>query len=315
MHSGEYIKLINEASSQLKINVTHFSQNWAIKLSKFSITKFIIGYTFPSNDSTCYKIARNKNLCSEILTLNKIPNIPHQLVFSPSILVKRKVTKGNYEIVQKFISENGFPFLIKKNNSSGGDGVFLITNEPELENILSAIYNTDSTLCLCPYRENIQEYRNVVLDGECLLSYEKLRPFISGDGRKTIIELLSESKKEESHIVSKAGNLIDDSLIKRFTEIPKQSEKVFLQWKHNATQGTRYEITNIVEMKKMAIEAAQAIHANFASVDIAYSDKFGFEVLEINASVVLHLFSSTSLDNYRIAVEIYRLALKSLFDE
>lgn len=315
MHNPEYIRLITKAASELKIDATSFSENWAIKLSKSGVIKFIIGYTFPLNNSACYKIARNKNLCSEILTLNQIPNIPHYLVFSPTILKKRKASKGNLEIIQKFIAENGFPFLIKKNNSSGGDGVFMIANEPELEDVLSAVYNTDSTLCLCPYRNNIREYRNIVLDGECLLTYEKLRPFILGDGKKTILELLSEFKVEQSQVVSKAGNFIDESLIKKFNEIPKQNEKVFLQWKHNASKGTKYETVNNVEMQRLAIKAAQAINANFVSIDIAHSDKFGFEILEVNASVVLHQFSSTSADNYLKSLEIYKLALQSLFNE
>ncbi|MES1181862.1 MAG: hypothetical protein ABUL44_03615, partial [Flavobacterium sp.] len=180
MHNPEYLKLINEAATKLGINAVHFSDNWVIKLIKKNSTRFIVGYTFPLNDSACYKIARNKNLCSEILTLNNIANVPHLLVFNPRILEKRKSSKGNFEILKKFILENWFPFLIKKNNSSRGDGVYIINNEPELESILTKVYITDSTLCLSPYRKNIREYRNVILDGKCLLSYEKQKPFILG---------------------------------------------------------------------------------------------------------------------------------------
>jgi glutathione synthase/RimK-type ligase-like ATP-grasp enzyme len=307
MHSPDYIKIITEAASQLKINAANFSENWAIKLSKSGTDRFIIGYTFPLNDSACYKIARNKNLCSEILSDNDIPNIPHHLLFSPTILKKRHA--------KKFIAENGFPILIKKNNSSGGDGVFFIANEPELEDVLSAVYHTDSTVCLSPFRNNIREYRNIVLNGECLITYEKLRPFISGDGKKTILQLLSEFKSEKLGSVSKCDNFINNSLSKRFNEVPEQNEKILLQWKHNATEGTKYEIVNNAEMQKLSIKAANAINANFVSVDISNTDKFGFEIMEVNASVVLHQFASTSVDNYSRVLEIYKLALQSLFTE
>ena len=89
MHRPEYIQLIKEAASILGIEVEYFTSNWAIQLRKGQITKFIVGYTLPLNDSTCYKIARNKNLCSEILSANKIANVPHQLILSPTILEKR----------------------------------------------------------------------------------------------------------------------------------------------------------------------------------------------------------------------------------
>ncbi|MBS1776157.1 MAG: hypothetical protein JSS64_07735 [Bacteroidetes bacterium] len=315
MHSPDYIKLITEAASHLKIEASSFSENWAIKLSKSGINKFIIGYTFPLNDSACYKIARNKNLCSEILSHNYIPNIPHHLIFSPTILKKRNTKKGNFEILQKFIAENGFPLLIKKNNSSGGDGVFFITGEPELEDIISAIYHTDSTLCLSPYRDNIREYRNIVLNGKCLITYEKVRQFISGDGKKTILQLLSDYKRDKLQGVSKGDSFVDNSLIKRLNEVPEQNKKVFLQWKHNASEGTKYEIVNNEELQRLSVKAADAINANFVSVDIAHTNKFGFEIMEVNASVVLHQFASISIDNYSKALEIYKLALQSLFSD
>jgi D-alanine-D-alanine ligase-like ATP-grasp enzyme len=314
MHSPEYIKLISEEASSLGIEVNFFTGNWAIQLSKSGVKKFIVGYTFPLNDSACYKMIRNKNLCSEILTANNIPNVPHKLMFSPSVLEKRKSMTGNFKIIQQFISENDFPILIKKNNSTKGEGVYLLNSEPELEAALSKVYATDITFCLSPFRKNIREYRNVVLDGECLLSYEKQIPFIIGDGESSIIELLSKYVKDNKDIISKSGKLFDSSLTKRFTEIPSTGEKIFLQWKHNRLLGTNYEVVQNEEMGKLAINAADAINARFVTVDIIHSDMFGYEVLEINASVGVHFtFSPISSPNYTKAAEIFRLALKETF--
>src|SRR6266516_2524672 len=133
MHRPEFIKQIDHAASSLEIDVTYLTGNWAIQLAKDGVTKFIVGYTFPLNDAACFKIVRNKNLCSEILTANNIPNVPHKLILSPDILQKRKNKIGNFKIIEQFISENGFPLLVKKNNSSKGEGVYLLNNEPELE--------------------------------------------------------------------------------------------------------------------------------------------------------------------------------------
>ena len=117
MHKPQFIKIIDEVANILEIKTTHFSENWGIKLSKDGVSKFIIGNTFSLNNASSNKIAQNKNLCSEILNLNNIANVPHKLLFSPTILQKRNCKNGNREAINQFIKENGFPFLIKKNNS------------------------------------------------------------------------------------------------------------------------------------------------------------------------------------------------------
>lgn len=316
MHRPEYIQLIKEIAPKLGIKVDFFSNNWAIRLRKDRITKFIVGYALPLNDSTCYKIVRNKNVCSEILTSNNIPNVPHQLILNPAVLEKRKSPTGNFKIIEQFILQNGFPLLIKKNNSSKGEGVYLINSEPELETVLSKVYTTDISLCLSPFRANIREFRNVVLDGRCLLSYEKKIPFILGDGRRTILELLSEFLKTNAATNSKIGNLFNESLMTRLNDVPNKEEKIFLQWKHNRFIGTRYELIENDELKQLSIDATNAINGRFVSVDIIQSEKFGSEVLEINASVGIHfpIYYSNSEKVYEKELEIYSLAFKKMFD-
>lgn len=316
MHRPEYIKLIEAAALTLGIDVKHLSDNWAMQLSKNGVTKFIVGNTFPLNDSACYKIAGNKNLCSDILTENNIANVPHQVMFSPSVLERRRSEKGNFEIIQQFISENGFPLLIKKNNSTKGEGVYFLNNEAELENALTKVYATDSTLCLSPYRENIREYRNIVLDGVCLLSYEKQIPFVTGDNKSSIIELLSEFVKKNSSNAMKPEKFFDTSLMNKMNYIPMKNEKIFLQWRHNRFLGTRYEVVDNPEIQKLAINAAKAITARFASVDIIHSEKFGLEILEMSPSVSIHfpIFSPATSTDYDKEVEVYRLALKETFN-
>jgi len=317
MHRPKYIKLIEEASIPLGVKVKHLSDNWAMQLTKNRSVKFIIGNTFPLNDSACYKITGNKNLCSDILTENNIPNVPHKLLFSPSVQERRKNEKGNSEIIQQFILDNGFPFLVKKNNSTKGEGVYIIKNEVELENVLTKVYSTESTLCLSPFRENIREFRNIVLDGTCLLSYEKQIPFLIGDGKRSIIDLLSEFLKDnKSKEETKLEKPFDPSLIKNLNIIPLRNEKIFLQLKHNRFLGTKYEEVHNSEIEKIAVDAAKAITARFVSVDIIHSEKFGFEILEMSPSVIIHypINSSTAFNDYDREVEIYRLALKKLFN-
>lgn len=313
MHNPEFVKAINQAASELGITTEHFPTNWAVKLVRGNDVRFIVGYTLPLNNSVSYKIARSKNLCSEILSANEIKNVPHQLLLTPTVLLRRKNGLGNTMEIQQFISDNNFPFLVKRNNSSKGDGVFLIQTETELEQVLSDIYSTDSTLCLSPYRKIISEFRNIVLNNRCLLSYEKKIAFITGDGKSLVIELLTEYLKNYQDAKANPDNLFDESLLKRLKEVPKKNEKIFLHWKHNASFGTDYEIVNNESMKQMAVKATEAINAKFVSVDIVYSEEYSLEVLEINASVVLNAFSAVCPENFKLAVEIFKEALIETF--
>jgi glutathione synthase/RimK-type ligase-like ATP-grasp enzyme len=314
MHKPAYIKIIEEAAERLDITVRHFSNNWAINLSKSGTTKFITGCTFPLNDSSTYKIARNKNICSDVLNECAIPNVPHQLIFSPTILNIRKNGDGNLNFINHFINENKFPFLIKKNNSSKGDGVFKINNFTELEDILSKTYITDNVLCLSPFRIVRHEYRNIVLNGTCLLSYEKLRPSIVGDGNKTAIELLIHFYG--IHNLSHNSYELFSELMSSGTANAAlgRGEEIALQWKHNTSPGSSCKVSDIEDVKSLAIKSARAINAKFVAVDIIYSLEFGYEVLEINASVVLNLFSSISDDYHHIAVDVFEEAIKSVFE-
>lgn len=315
MHNVYYIGTITKAAEALKIKVETLSDNWAIQLEKNGVVKYIVGYLFPLNDASSFKIANNKNLCSDILSQNDIPNVPHQIVFSPFKLIERRSHVGNLDLLRKFIQDHKYPLLVKRNNTSKGVGVFLVKTEPELENVLAKVYSTDEAFCLSPFRKNIREYRNIVLDGKCLLSYEKIIPFVNGDGVRTIIELLAEFINNAKNKSLRQKPVFDESLTVQFSKIPLKDEKVFLQWQHNRFLGTKYQKINSLEIEKLSISAAKSIGARFVSVDIIESEQFGLEVLEINASVFIHspiLLPATN-KNYDETSQIFQLALEKIF--
>ncbi|MFP5041623.1 RimK family alpha-L-glutamate ligase [Parasediminibacterium sp. JCM 36343] len=315
MHNSHYIKIITEAANAMGIDVELLAEDWAIELKRGESTKYIIGYLFPLNDATTCKIANNKNLCSEILSRRNVPNVPHQITFSPSKLVERRKTIGNSGLFENFIFKYGFPFLVKRNNSSKGRGVFLVKNEAEFENILSKLYSIDDAFSLSPFRKEIREYRCIVLDGECLLVYEKQIPFIIGNGISTILELLAAFINDFKGKMNSKKPVFDESMALRFSEIPTKGEKVFMQWQHNRFLGTTYKKITDVRIVDLAIEAAEAIGARFVSVDIIQSEKFGLEVLEINASVVIHspIISGSEGTQFDGTGKIFQLAIRKAF--
>ena len=315
MHSPEYIDLIYREASALGMTVRYYADNWAIEIALGNSKQFIVGYTFPLNDSACYKIIRNKNLCSEILAARGVPCVPHDVIYSPAHLEKHGNDNGNFLNINKFIKKYGFPILVKKNNSTKGEGVHLLQNASQLERTLAQLYTTEAAFCISPYRKNIREYRWIVLDAECLLGYEKHIPSVIGDGKRTVVELLSAYVVENPQLKNKKGKLFDPLSIKKMTDVPVCGEIIPLQWKHNRLIGSSYSLVERDDMATLALNAATAVNARFVTVDIVESPECGIEVLEINASVGLHFtFAESGSDNYQLAASVYRKALKKIFN-
>lgn len=313
MHDIEFIRLIEESAQSLGIEVQHFADNWAMKLSKGENTHFIVGYTLPLNSAVSMKIVRNKNVCNEILTSAGVPNVPHQLIYTPAMLLTLGRTNGNRELINEFISSGGFPLLVKRNDSSRGEGVCLVHNETELERALNRFYAGDRTICLSPYREITHEYRNIVLDNRCLLTYEKERPFVVGDGTRKLIQLIG-AFVGDNHKSAGSRDIFDESLLDELNNVPAKGERVVLHWRHNASIGTSYRLVNDRETEKIALRAVSAVNARFVSVDVISSEEHGAEVIEINSSVVMSAFSASSMSHHSEALRVYSGALQAVFD-
>lgn len=314
MHTQEFIKIITEQADLLGLQVRHLAEEWAIELSSSEKKKFIVGYTFPLNNSACYKIVRNKNLCSEILNNLNIPNVPHHTIYSPRHLEKHHSLEGNIQLLESYIKLYNFPFLLKKNNTTKGDGVYLIQNRTQLEGCLANLYHTEAAFSLSPLRRNIREFRVIVLDGESLLIYEKKIPFLLGDGKRNFLELLVDYLQTNPQLKETPGKLFDTSLISKFTDIPENGQVLPLHWKHNRLRGSAYQIVTDPTLRKLAVDAAKAVDARFVAVDIIKSSGHGTEVLEINASVGIHFtFSEEHSKEYAIAGSIYKKAIEKTF--
>lgn len=87
------------------------------------------------------------------------------------------------------------------------------------------------------------------------------------------------------------------------------------EFRHNLCLGAKPEVVektdkNYKKLEALAKRAAKTLDLNFVSVDIIETDEKGLEVLEINSMVSLGHFAGVSKENYEIAKNIYKKALK-----
>ena len=190
------------------------------------------------------------------------------------------------------------------------NGVFLAKSIEEVENFAEKLFlEGKESVSICPYYDIKTEYRCFYLDGKVLLIYGKEKPYVIGNGIDTIENIC---EKENKPIDYSKENIVD------YKYIPKKDEKVYISWKHNLAGGAvpkileKGDLYNNIE--DLALKAANAINIRFATVDIIRTAHDKLFVIEINSRVCAERFSQQVENGYDISKEIYRKALKLLFD-
>ncbi len=302
------VKIIKEICSENKILYKTFSYDWIFYLSKNGKTTHIFGYQFENNSATSQLICSDKCATSDVLRFNNIPAVNHIFFMSPTN-IKYIGTHGNWKKLLGLLSKHG-KLVCKPNEGSGGEGVHLVSNQFELENAAYKIFRHSRSMAVCPFYKIESEFRVIVFNNSIKLLYSKNIPYIMGDGKATIRQLIIKYTQEHTDYIYDFNIPEDDNLI-----VLNNSERYYLNWKHNLGQGAKPIIVddkNIVEnLSDLALRASSAVNIKFASVDIIKTNDI-FLVLEINSGIMMENFSQTSSANYQIAKGIYKEAIESM---
>lgn len=307
-----FYRIMDEICKEKNIEQKHLSYGWVRELKKNNNSHYIMRYQFDLNSAISYNIAGDKFATYEVLMANNVPTIEHKMIFNP------KTRSGYYE--NKFIEEakkllikNDYKVVIKANDSCEGKDVYFCKTEDEIENTVKKLFEENNdTLSACPYLDIEFEYRAVYLCGEILYIYKKRKPYVVGNGKSNLKELI-ENKNISSNIVIDVSKDID------LNYIPEEKEEVTVSWKHNLSNGAEPIIIDendefIDEVKKVAISAGNAINIKFASVDVAVTKDKKIYVMEINASVCMNKFAEIIPNGYEIVKRVYSKAVDKMFE-
>lgn len=302
------VKMIKEIGEEDGIKIVGSKDGWIFRLTKNNMNKHIIGHRFELNTKEANAICDHKSSASNILLKENIPAVEHKAFLSPENIYDI----NQYEHWQKMLDYLKLhqKIVVKPNDGSMGYNVMKVSTEEELESALIKIFPESKYVALSPYYHIDAEYRVIVLDEEVKLIYLKQPPFIIGNGKDSILTLITNSKENLS--ITQIDEDID------LNYIPKDKEEVYLNWKHNSTFGSSGKIINegkIVEkLTTLSLEVMDKLGLVFASIDIIGVDN-DYLVLEVNAGVMMEQFSKTSDENYKIAKEIYNDAIDLMFGE
>lgn len=290
-------EVLTKICDEEKISLEKYCDGYCFKLSKNNNFTFIYDNIFELNSASTYKILKDKSAVFEILTNNNIPSVEHFFYMQNS--------NSNTEIINSLNNKlkTYKNLVLKYNEGMSGNDVYLINNSQDLQTKAEYILKKFNSLTASPFYNIEHEYRVIILNGEVKIVFDKIRPYVIGDGKNTIKQLTSQKYKNNI----KPDKSIDLNII------PGASQKVILSWRHNLNFGAIPEIISdknlLNKLENIAKQASQVLKIRFASVDIIETTDKKLKVLEINGSVTMGKFASFSKSNYDKAKDIYKEAL------
>lgn len=306
---SSYVKILYEICREEGIRISSYSYDWAFCLQKDNKRCFILGYQFGLNPSSVQQVCNDKNIASEVLKEEGIPSVYHACCMAPSMLQYTGGT-GNWSLLLEKLREG--PLVCKDNYGTGGNLVFKVETQAQLEQAAASIFACSEAMAVCSFEKILEEYRLVMLDGQIRLAFSKIRPYLLGNGTSTVGELMGEALAR--------GQIHDFAIpgVSELGKVPGKNEKYLLNWKHNLGQGAAAEELSVSQLDGkitgLAARTAQALGIRFASIDLIRTGE-GWKVLEVNAGVMMEHFASSGPEQYRKAKAIYRDAILTMLEE
>ena len=302
-----FYRMIRELCEELDIKMEKKSFDWILKLSKNDKIKYIVDTNFPLNPESSGKIVSDKYATYEILNDMGIPIVKHAMIFNPTIRYAFVPDEGNYSRIISEFSQYG-TLVVKPNSGCEGRGVTLCKTLKEVEIAIQKLFKTNASVSICPYYDIKKEYRTFYLNGKILLIYGKTKPYVIGDGKSTLEQLILNENLPDKSIVDENISLLD------LAAVPEKGEKIELSWKHNLS-GVLEKGSELYErIENLAVTAGKAIDVKFATIDIIHTFEDKLYVMEINSGIGTTVFAETVEGGYELAKNVLRAALKEMFE-
>ena len=287
-----FLEALKRYCSRHEIAIEVRSDGWLVVMQRGAQRRCAFGYDVGLNSAVAHRIANDKAATSEILTVAGIACVPHTLFLSPEM--NEYVSEpGSWVAMLALLAEHPEGVVVKPNEGTTGEQVFLVTGQPALELAVSRIFASHLSLAMSPRVNIADEVRVIVLDSEALIVYGKNRPSITGDGQHSLLELAL-AATPVAHRSTVLPGMIGDLDQADLDAIIPQGERRLLNWRHNLDFGAQPTLLAEGSARDacvaMALQAAHAIGIRFASVDVVQVDGV-WQVLEVNSGVMMEALS------------------------
>jgi len=171
---GDFVK---EICKEKNILCESLSQGYVLCLTKGDFSRRIFGSYWDLNSAAADRIACDKTACFVLLEKNKIPAILHELMYNPRRRFDWARKKGEWQHAAEFFKRHNKKIVIKPNQGTKGQDIFLCQTMLELEAAAHTIFASHPDAALSPYREIESEYRVFYVNGNCRFVYGKAKGY------------------------------------------------------------------------------------------------------------------------------------------
>lgn len=245
-------------------------------------------------------------------------------------LTKELLNTAGVPIPEGFIAETlqdvlmhadtlGFPVVVKPNNGNQGKGVSVnLKNNDEVAAAFGIAKQFGEEIIVEKFIEG-KHYRVLVINGEVVACAERIAPFVIGDGKSTVKELIElenqnplRGEDHEKPLTKIKVDLVMEAILKKnnmdISYIPTVGEQVLLRENDNlSTGGTAMDMTEEIhpDNAEIAIHAASIVGLNIAGVDITTKDirnpmrEDAGAVIEVNAAPGIRMHYYPALGKQR----------------
>lgn len=306
----DFHDLIEEICKEEQISFSILSKDWIVMLEKNNKTKFIAGYKFDLNAHGIGNVMDDKYATFEVLRKKQIPIIEHKILFKPNNQNEYAKDSNSYKVVEQFFKDNQENIVLKANDSSCGLDVFHITSNNEIITTLDKLFKKSFSISICPFYDIKTEYRIITLNKRCILCYGKKRAIVTGDGYKSIYDLLCDFNP---HYFTKNINKED------YPKILNKGEIFEYSWQFNLSKGSvPFELENENLKQKLydiVNKITNSLDLGFCSIDIIKTSNNEFLVMEINSGVMMKNYMQIMPNGKNIVKKVYKEAILEMFKD
>jgi glutathione synthase/RimK-type ligase-like ATP-grasp enzyme len=274
---------------------------------------FFKGTRFDLNTQGAAEIANDKAYAAHFLKAAGL-NVPAGLFVPASEL---RGARHLPKHVLDFAEEKAYPLFVKPNCGREGRDVMRAGNPDDLLAALTGLANRHDQLLV---QEEVRgtELRVLLLDGETLCAIERHPPRVTGDGRRSLGELLKAVPAIDAGDERIAAELTRQDLTQ--ASVPAAGRIVTLLPVANLSAGgtARIATSEIAsEVAEIARRAVETLALRYAAVDLILSDPPRLDtavVLEVNAAPGLANLHRLGETEARQVEEIYERVFAAMVE-
>ena len=280
---------------------------------------------FDLNPISSVKIAQDKGYTNFFLAEGGF-KVPRECTVFARAFHRHIANPRGLSSAGRFAKTIGYPVYVKAVRRSQGDMVFQAHSRLELFARLREIFHSDRMAIVqecCAGRD----YRLVVLDGEVISAYQRVPLHVTGDGRRTVRQLLEAKQKE--FVKSARDTVIPwrDLRLKRAMEkkglgwrsvIPAGQRVTLLEVANLSLGGDTIDVTEHLDasVTRLAASVAQHLCLRFCGVDVMMTDATAplgdYRILEVNSAPGLDHYAYSGRRQRRLVDDLYLKVLKAV---